>query len=365
MEQMRALPRVSVVTPFYNRRSCLASCLEMLERQTLKDFEVIIVDDGSTDGLAGAIASARTRFALHYIKLPHNRGADIARNIGIDAAHGRYIALLDSDDAWHPDKLRRHLEQFEAAPDPDRLVGLSRQIVVGGRPYTRPKHLIDHDRVGRYLFQLGGVIQSSTMFMTSDLARAVRFAEGEAGHHDWTFALRLEAEGVRFEMLPDALTYYRDDDGANRLSPRSMLSRLDWLERHRELLGEGPYLAARAAFASHVRHDAAALGMITTGLLRGAVPPWRTAYYLAAWAFPSVRKIGVYAKQTWFGYGTRETRLYSRSQPGFVPLSSLTVVTDLAKIVGLRREAKKGNNNPPPKVATSRMKHVADGDFYG
>jgi glycosyltransferase involved in cell wall biosynthesis len=296
---MSQLPRVSVVTPFHNRRSFLASCLEMLERQTLKDFEVIIVDDGSADGLAEAIASARTHLALRYIKLPHNRGADIARNIGIDAAHGRYIALLDSDDAWHPDKLRRHLEQFEAAPDPDNLVGLSRQIVVGGPPYIRPKHLIDRDRVGRYLFQLGGVIQSSTMFMTSDLARAVRFAEGEVGHHDWTFALRLEAEGARFEMLPDALTYYRDNDGGNRLSPRSMLSRLDWLERHRELLGEGPYLAARAAFASHVRHDAAvpSLGMIMTGLLRGAVPPFRTAYYLAAWAFPSVRKIGIYAKQ--------------------------------------------------------------------
>ncbi len=299
-----SFPKVSVVSPFYNRRDWLPTYLEMLERQTLKDFEVIIVDDGSTDGLAEAIAAARTRFALRYIKLPHNRGADIARNIGIDAAHGCYIALLDSDDAWHPDKLRRHLKQFEAAPDRHRLVGLSRQIVIAARPFVRPKRLMgQNDRVGRYLFQLGGVIQSSTMFLASDLARSARFQEGDRGHHDWTFALRLELLGARFEMLPDALTYYADDERPDRLSPLCALARLDWLERHRELLGEGPYLAARAAFASHVHHDAAvpSLRMIMTGLLRGAVPPWRTAYYLAAWAFPSVRKISVYTKPIWFG----------------------------------------------------------------
>jgi len=307
-EGCKSPPKVSVVSPFHNRRSWLPSYLEMLERQTLKDFEVIIVDDGSTDGLAEAIDGTRTSFPLRYIRLAKNRGADTARNIGIDASRGRYIALLDSDDSWHPEKLRRQVEQFEAAPDRDRLVGLSRQIVIGGRPFVRPKLLMDQDdRVGRYLFQLGGVIQSSTMFLTSDLARSARFAEGEHGHHDWTFALRLEVMGARFEMLPDALTYYQDDDRPDRLSPRCAEARLDWLERYRGLLGDEAYFAARAAFASRMRDDApgASLSMITTGLLRGAVPPWRTAYYLAAWAFPSVRKMGVYAKQSWLSRGAR------------------------------------------------------------
>jgi glycosyltransferase involved in cell wall biosynthesis len=299
-------PKVSVVSPFHNRRSYLPAYIEMLERQTLKDFDVIIVDDGSTDGLAEAITSIPTSFPLRCIRLTKNCGADAARNVGIDASRGRYIALLDSDDLWHPEKLRRHFEQFEEAPDRDRLVGLSRQIVIGGRPFVRPKRLMgQNDRVGRYLFQLDGVIQSSTMFLASDLAKSARFQEGDGGHHDWTFALRLEVLGARFEMLPDALTYYADDERPDRLSPQCALARLDWLERNRELIGEEPYFAARAAFASRVRHDAAvpSLGMIKTGLLRGAVPPWRTAYYLAAWAFPSVRKFGVYTKPIWFGRG--------------------------------------------------------------
>ena len=163
------------------------------------------------------------------------------------------------------------------------------------------------DRVGPYLFQLGGVIQTSTMFLSTDLARAARFAEDEPGHDDWTFALRLEALGARFEMVTEALTYYRDDDRPDRRSPRRTRISLDWFERYRDLLGESAYLAGRAAFGSRMRNDApvASLKMIITALWRGAVPPWRSAYYLGAWAFPEVRRVGVYIKQIWSRPGRR------------------------------------------------------------
>ncbi len=306
-------PKVSVVSPFHNRREWLPSCLEMLERQTLKDFEVIIVDDGSTDGVADAVANARTSFALRCIRLAKNQGAGAARNIGIDAAQGRYISLLDSDDAWHPDKLRQHFEQLEMAPDRDRLVGLSRQVVVGDATFISPKRLMSrNDRVGTYVFQNGGFIQSSMIFLASDLARSARFVEGEPCHDDWTFALRLEAIGARFEMLPDALVYYRDEVRPGRRSVRKMRTSLEWLERYRGQLGDQAYFAGRANFGSHMRSEAAfaSLGMITTGLLRGAVPPWRSAFYFAAWAFPWVRKIGIRTKQTWLSGGARDYILH-------------------------------------------------------
>ena len=305
-------PTVSVVTPFYNRRRWLQSCLEMLELQTLKDFELIIVDDGSTDGLGDALASTSTKFPLRFIRLAKNAGPSTARNMGIDAAQGRYVALLDSDDAWHPDKLRLHVEQFEATSDRDRLVGLSRQLVIGNELFVRPKRLMSRsDRVGKYLFQLGGVIQSSAMFLATNLARAARFPDGEYEHEDWAFALHLEAIGARFEMLPQGLTYYRDDDRADRASPPYTRKRLDWLERYRGRLGEQAYYAARAAFASHMHSESpiASLGMMTTGFLRGEVPIWRTAYYFAAWAFPSVRKLGTRARRAWSGRGLSRTAL--------------------------------------------------------
>ena len=301
-------PSISVVSPFHNRRDWLAGYLAGLEDQTRKDFEVIVVDDGSTDGLGDAVADAKTSFPLRCIRLDNNRGAGAARNIGIQQARGRYVALLDSDDAWHPEKLDRDFKRFEAAQDRHRLVGLSRHVVVGGRTFVRPRRLMTRtDRVGSYLFQLGGIIQTSTMFLSTGLARAARFAEDEPGHDDWTFALRLEALGARFEMVTEALTYYRDDDRPDRRSPRETRISLDWFERYRDLLGENAYLAGRAAFGSRMRNLApvASLWMIITALCRGAVPPWRSAYYLGAWAFPEIRRVAVYIKQIWSRPGPR------------------------------------------------------------
>lgn len=303
---MSGPPVISVVTPFYNRSAWLASYLGTLEQQTFKHFEVVIVDDGSTDGLADAVASRQTSFPLRLITLEQNRGAGAARNVGIDNARGRYVALLDSDDAWRPGKLARDLARFEAARDPDRLVGVSRHVVVGRRSYVQPRRLIRAgDTVGRYLFQLQGVLQSSTMFLASDLGRAARFAEGEPGHDDWAFALRLEAAGARFEMDPEALTYYRDDERPDRRSPRRVHTSLAWLERYRELLGEDAYLAGRAIYASRMRGTGrlSALSMIATACLRGAVSPWRSAYYLSTWGLPAIRTLVVSAAQ--MGQGGR------------------------------------------------------------
>jgi hypothetical protein len=161
------------------------------------------------------------------------------------------------------------------------------------------------DRVGRYLFQQGGVIQTSTMFLPTDLARAARFAEGEPGHDDWTFALRLEALGARFEMIEEPLTYYRDDDRADRRSPRHAHVSLEWLERNRGLLDEDAYLAGRAVFGSRLRNaPVKALRMIVTALWRGAVPAWRSTYYIATLIFPSARRIGIASKQAWLALRT-------------------------------------------------------------
>jgi glycosyltransferase involved in cell wall biosynthesis len=296
-------PTVSVVTPFFNRREWLERCVETLENQSFRDFEAIVVDDGSTDGLADAIAGVHASFPLRYVRLERNSGGATARNVGIVAARGRYLALLDSDDSWREDKLSKQLAQFESAPDSDQLVGLSRQCVSDGkRSFVTPRRLITRgDRVGPYLFQCMGVIQSSMMFMTTELAKRVLFEDGQRGHEDWTFALRLEALGARFEMLPAPLTVYTDDPRSNRASLTSYKfdsPRIEWLERNRNLLGEHAYFAARAAFASRTRREdgVGSVRIILEGLTHGAVSPLRTAYYLGAWAFPTIRNLGVRLK---------------------------------------------------------------------
>jgi glycosyltransferase involved in cell wall biosynthesis len=304
-------PSVSVITPFYNRADYFRQVVDTLDRQVFRDFELIVVDDGSEDDLRPAIAKVETEFPIRLIRLDCNTGAASARNCGIENARGRYVAFLDSDDAWMPEKLLSQFRQLENANNRSVLVGLTRQLVIGARTYEAPRRLLTQgDSIGEYLFRRGGIVQSSMMFMTTDLARSVRFVDGGRGHDDWSFALRLEQAGAHFEMLPAALTIYNNAGGRTRRSPTHSQARFDWLEQWRGSLGEGPYLAARAAFVSHMSMDQSphAPHVIGTAFLRGAIPPWRAAYYAATLVFPSLRKLGVFAKEVRLGRGSEAVK---------------------------------------------------------
>lgn len=295
-------PSISVVSPFHNRRTFLPGLIETLERQTFTDFELIIVDDGSTDGLSRAVAALHTEFPIRFIRLEQNRGAAAARNVGIDAALGRYVALLDSDDAWHPEKLRLQFAQLEKNGSGRELVSLTRQLVRSRHAYVSPTLAMEpDDDVGSYLFLKGGVIQSSMMVLSRDLAARVRFDKSDHGHDDWSFALRLQAAGACFAMLEDPLTIYDDTAGRTRRSPTYSSARLGWLEDRRAALGERAYWAAAAAVASHLPLGSGVnpLGIISTAYRRGAISPGRAAYYAVVWAFPSVRGWARQAHQRW------------------------------------------------------------------
>jgi len=97
-----ANPLISVVIPTYNREHCVRQSLDSVFGQTFKDFEVIVVDDGSTDGTVEILKSYGDRIRLICQK---NAGAGAARNTAIRVAQGKYVAFLDSDDQWRPEKL--------------------------------------------------------------------------------------------------------------------------------------------------------------------------------------------------------------------------------------------------------------------
>jgi len=97
---------VSIVIPAYNASQWIAETLESVLAQSFSDFEVIVVDDGSTDNTANVVSRFKR---VQYIHKP-NGGEGSARNVGIQAAQGEYIAFVDSDDLWFPDKLRLQLE---------------------------------------------------------------------------------------------------------------------------------------------------------------------------------------------------------------------------------------------------------------
>lgn len=110
-------PKVSVVIPTFNRANTIVRAVTSVLNQTYEDFELIIIDDGSKDNTKEVIAQIQdTR--VRYIKSPINRGAANARNSGIRAAKGEYIAFQDSDDEWLPDKLKLQVEAMDgSAPE--------------------------------------------------------------------------------------------------------------------------------------------------------------------------------------------------------------------------------------------------------
>ena len=105
-------PVVSIVLPTYNRAALLGRAIRSVLKQSYTDFELLVIDDGSTDQSSNVVAGFRDR-RIKYISLEHNTGAGAARNVGIRIAKGKFLAFQDSDDEWMPSKLVKQMSAFE------------------------------------------------------------------------------------------------------------------------------------------------------------------------------------------------------------------------------------------------------------
>ena len=114
--KMSSAPLVSVVIPVFNRSDVLRRAIASVYAQTFKDYELIIVDDGSTHPVADVIADELKQPNTHLLRHETNRGAAASRNTGCRKARGDYVAFLDSDDEWSTDKLARQLTLMKSEP---------------------------------------------------------------------------------------------------------------------------------------------------------------------------------------------------------------------------------------------------------
>jgi glycosyltransferase involved in cell wall biosynthesis len=133
-------PLVSVIIPAHNRQGFLEEALDSVARQTLQDFEVIVVDDGSTEPVAPTIADHAARPTV--IRQPR-RGPAAARNSGVQHAAADILAFLDSDDLWDPTKLERFIRALDDHPDRHVFYGPMRPITADGKTVpgrTKPCH---------------------------------------------------------------------------------------------------------------------------------------------------------------------------------------------------------------------------------
>ena len=223
-----AFVRFSIIIPVYNRDEPLRRALDSLARQTFRNFEAIVVDDGSTPEFGERIQALVTslddsRFSV--IRYQPNRNGAYARNRGIEAARGEYICLLDSDDEWFPEKLERINQALEVEPHWQVVHHPYQNVIHGERsaPFPRQARRAD-ESVAEYSFctnRVGG-IQSSCLIVKRELAQQVRFNDKLRGHQDWDFSLRLGAETDRFLFIDQVLTLRHVADPSASMVSRSL-----------------------------------------------------------------------------------------------------------------------------------------------
>ena len=232
-------PFFSVIIPVYNRAEDLGQAIRSVLAQSEQDFEIIVVDDGSSDdpqSVTGSFADPRIRFHRQA-----NRGGGAARNTGIDLARGRFVAFLDSDDAYlpgHLERMRRLLENSE------NTVGYARVVVDrgGGRELLKPPRAIRRgEPMADYLLCDRGFVPTITLSVARETAARVRYHENLRAAEDTDFAIRLELAGCHFAMVDAPGAVWRDLPDPNRTSAGRKGGRMvPWLEEMR------PRISARA-----------------------------------------------------------------------------------------------------------------------
>lgn len=139
---------LSVIVPTYNRATLLPEAIKSVEASVAKSFEIVIVDDGSTDATEDVVRNLSKSLPITYLRTT-NRGPGPARNIGLASARGRILSFLDSDDLWHPEKWMQDDRAFNTSPDVD--------CVVSDAEYYLGNHLVAQSWLSRK-----GLVHSGT-----------------------------------------------------------------------------------------------------------------------------------------------------------------------------------------------------------
>ena len=201
------MPKVSVVIPAYNAARFIRQTLDSAAAQTFRDFEIIVVDDGSQDETAQIVESFGERVRL--IRQP-NGGVSKARNVGMEQARGEYVALLDADDLWEKTKL----EQQVALLDENEQIGLcyaATERVDENSSLLGLTEVVDFEDFTAALLLRSNIISgscSSVMFRRAIFARTAGFDNRFSTAADWELWLRLSLL-TKFAPLPEFLVKYR------------------------------------------------------------------------------------------------------------------------------------------------------------
>jgi glycosyltransferase involved in cell wall biosynthesis len=210
----------SVIVPVHNGERFLPEAIASIRRQALRPVEIIIVDDGSTDGTA-AIAETLGP-GIRLIRQRHS-GVTIARNTGLRAAGGELIAFLDCDDLWTDDKLAVQVPILRGHPDIQIALGHTRRIWARREPGEAGRCLTEPELA----LHLGAALIRRSVFETVGA-----FDESLSHAEDWDWFMRAREQAVVVVVHPDVmLLYRRHGDNMSNDTPRSRAALLRTVRR--------------------------------------------------------------------------------------------------------------------------------------
>jgi glycosyltransferase involved in cell wall biosynthesis len=243
-------PTISVIIPTYNRSKLLGRAIQSVIDQTFADFELIVVDDASTDNtyeVVSAFEDQRIRFIRHE----QNRGVSVARNTGLDAVLGDYITFLDSDDEWLPQKLERQWQAFQSSCSKKPGAVSCAAWLMTGKSAKLVHMRVDDDFYGDLLSFVNTRYCSMTNLMIDKQVlqrHNIKFDEALRTVGDRDFVLRL-VRVCKMDYVNEALTKF-NTDAAVRLTHKTNSSerlkcRLILLDKYKRELKHMPKALAR------------------------------------------------------------------------------------------------------------------------
>lgn len=205
---------ISIIIPTYNRAELLKAAVMSALKQTYLDTEIIIVDDGSTDHTSKVVKQLQVDFSqkkIRYIKQAENQGAAVARNTGILAAKGEYIAFLDSDDVWMEEKLLKQMQVLQAQEEDTAMIYCEYiyHDIHGKEGISPSRELKPEIKSGNMLLPLLAIpmIGTPTMLIKKRCLLAVgMFDASLRSLEDYELSLRI-AKRYKIAFLPEPLMH--------------------------------------------------------------------------------------------------------------------------------------------------------------
>lgn len=279
------MPIISVIIPAYNAEKTILETIYSVQKQTFSDFELIIINDGSTDNtleILNTIQDSRIKIFSY-----ENGGLSVARNRGISRATGEFIAFLDADDLWTSDKLELQLASLQKHPEAGVAYSWTHFMDEQGESFHADEPLFFEGNVYPQLLVHNFLASGSNPLITKQAIESVgEFNPSVSGAADWDYWLRLAARWP-FVVVPKPQIFYRQ-------SSSSMSSKVEFMEGCQIQVIEQAFLSAPMELQALKKHSLAYIYQYSVQLYLTRIPSMERAKQAAQkliqaiWLYPKI-----------------------------------------------------------------------------